>query len=108
MSKPIEVPVRRFTQEEVRNAGPDLTKSGFVTGDAHDATVAVLRAQIADLTADKQRLDSGRIVTQERDEFGQPYNCERRGVDLRAAIDEAIALALKDEASAFPWPEAIR
>lgn len=108
MSKPTEVPVRRFTLEDVRHAGPELAKSGFVTGDAHDATVAVLRAQIAELTKDKQRLDSGRIVTLQRDEFGHSYKCERRGLNLRAAIDEAMALALKDEASDFPWPEAMQ
>ena len=108
MNKPTAVPVRRLTLEDVRNAGPELVKSGFVTGDAHDATVAMLRAQIADLTKDKQRLDSGRIVTLERDEFGHSYTCERRGLNLRAAIDDAMARALKDAASDFPWAEAMQ
>lgn len=43
------------------------------------------------LRRDAARLDSGCIMTHERDEFGMEYKCERRGVDLRAAIDEAMA-----------------
>ncbi|MBR8141169.1 hypothetical protein KDW46_02190 [Burkholderia vietnamiensis] len=41
--------------------------------------------------ADKRRLDSGCILTHERDEFGQEYECERRGLDLRERIDAALA-----------------
>lgn len=40
---------------------------------------------------DAERLDSGCIMTHERDEFGEEYRCERRGLDLRTLIDEAIA-----------------
>lgn len=44
-----QVVVRRFTAEQVRSAPPELTRSGFVTCDAHDAVVAVLRSRIAQL-----------------------------------------------------------
>jgi hypothetical protein len=44
----------------------------------------------APLIRDKMRLDSACLVTRERDEFGEPYKCERHGIDLRAAIDEAM------------------
>ncbi|KTT16922.1 hypothetical protein EGJ51_17950 [Pseudomonas fulva] len=49
------VPIRRLSQDEVRQAGPELAKSGFVTGDAHDATVAVLLEQIAVLRQNPTR-----------------------------------------------------
>lgn len=49
------IPVRRLSQDEVRQAGPELAKSGFVTGDAHDATVAVLLEQIAVLRQNPTR-----------------------------------------------------
>ncbi|MOA09773.1 hypothetical protein D3C78_1296270 [compost metagenome] len=48
------------------------------------------QAEIEALRKDKDRLDSGCIMTHERDEFGQAYKSERRGLDLRAAIDDAI------------------
>lgn len=41
--------IKRFTAEQVRNATPELTRSGFVTCDAHDAVVAVLRSRISQL-----------------------------------------------------------
>ncbi|UCF25210.1 MAG: hypothetical protein JSV72_07340 [Ralstonia sp.] len=40
--------------------------------------------------ADIRRLDSGVIMTSERNDFGEEYKCERRGLDLRAMIDEAM------------------
>lgn len=48
-----------------------------------------LIAEVRALREDKARLDSGAIVTYERDEFGEEYRCERRGNDLRAMIDAA-------------------
>lgn len=48
-----------------------------------------LIAEVRALREDKARLDSGCIVTHERDEFGEEYRCERRGNDLRAMIDAA-------------------
>ncbi|WP_025371774.1 hypothetical protein [Advenella mimigardefordensis] len=50
---------------------------------------------IRELLKDKERLDSGCIITQERDDFGDEHSCERRGLDLRAAIDAAIAESRK-------------
>ena len=49
-----------------------------------------LRAEVEALRKDKERLDSGCIMTHERDDFGLAYKSERRGLDLRAAIDDAI------------------
>lgn len=51
--------------------------------------VLALIAEVRTLREDKARLDSGCIVTYERDEFGEEYTCERRGNDLRAMIDAA-------------------
>jgi hypothetical protein len=53
----------------------------------------------APLIRDTLRLDSGRIMTDERDEFGEEYQCDRRGIDLRAAIDAAMEEAKKDNPS---------
>lgn len=53
------------------------------------ATALALIAEVRALQEDKARLDSGCIVTYERDEFGEEYRCERRGNDLRAMIDAA-------------------
>jgi hypothetical protein len=39
---------------------------------------------------DAERLDSGCIVLTHRDEFGEPYKCEYRGINLREAIDAAM------------------
>lgn len=55
-----------------------------------DARVRELEGQLAAAQADVARLDSGVIMTQERDDFGDTYNCERRGLNLRAMIDAAI------------------
>lgn len=51
--------------------------------------ILALIAEVRALREDKARLDSGCIVTHERDEFGEEYRCERRGNDLRAMIDAA-------------------
>ncbi|WP_425054743.1 hypothetical protein [Pseudomonas abyssi] len=57
--------------------------------------VAFLTKQRDDLeaasAADKARLDSGCIMTNERDEFGHEYQCQRRGLNLRERIDAALA-----------------
>lgn len=52
--------------------------------------LASLRAEIETLRADQARLDSGMIMTFDRDEFGETHQTERHGMNLRAAIDEAI------------------
>ncbi|MFI8608527.1 hypothetical protein ACIGFL_09405 [Pseudomonas sp. NPDC077649] len=59
-----------------------------------------LRAQVEQLLQDKARLDSGCIVTNDRDEFGRDYQTERRGVNLRASIDDAMARRARDIADA--------
>ncbi|KAA0089339.1 hypothetical protein CIW54_07690 [Paraburkholderia sp. T12-10] len=56
---------------------------------ANPSTILALIAEVRALREDKARLDSGCIVTHERDEFGEEYTCERRGNDLRAMIDAA-------------------
>ena len=48
-----------------------------------------LIAEVRALREDKARLDSGCIVTHERDEFGEEYRFERRRNDLRSMIDAA-------------------
>jgi len=56
---------------------------------AHPGVILALITEVRALREDKARLDSGCIVTYERDEFGEEYRCERRGNDLRAMIDAA-------------------
>lgn len=71
---------------------PDLMFGPGVEAWMEGFTPEVALALIAEVRAmreDKARLDSGCIVTHERDEFGEEYRCERRGNDLRAMIDEA-------------------
>ncbi|MFY1021160.1 hypothetical protein [Ectopseudomonas khazarica] len=58
-----------------------------------------LRAQVEQLLQDKARLDSGCIVTNDRNEFGESYQTERRGMNLRASIDDAIARHARDMAN---------
>ena len=70
---------------------------GYFVDDNDAKFVAALRPEVAlaliaevrALREDKALLDSGCIVTHERDEFGEEYTCERRGNDLRAMIDAA-------------------
>lgn len=71
---------------------PDLAFGPGVEAWMEGFTPEVALALIAEVRAlreDKARLDSGCIVTYERDEFGEEYRCERRGNDLRAMIDAA-------------------
>ncbi|WP_321967065.1 hypothetical protein [Burkholderia cepacia] len=64
--------------------------------------VRSLRAAVDAGAADRRRLDSGCLVMQERNEFGEEYQCEHRGLNLRAAIDAAqrcsLGLAAGDSA----------
>lgn len=52
---------------------------------------AGLNSRIDALSKDAERLDSGCIMTHERDDYGQEYKCQRNGLNLRAAIDAAIS-----------------
>lgn len=52
---------------------------------------SISAAELDALRKDAERLDSGMIITSERDEFGEDYSCHRRGINLRDAIDAAIA-----------------
>ena len=54
-----------------------------------EARERILLARIAELEADAERLDSGRIVFLTRDIYGEPARVTVAGVDLRAAIDAA-------------------
>jgi hypothetical protein len=64
--------------------------SALMADDAADAILALL-SELEAREADRQRLDSGCIMTHEWNEFGEEYQCERRGLDLRARIDAALA-----------------
>lgn len=66
--------------------------------------IADLEKERDALKADAERLDSGCIVTHERDEFGAEYECERRGVDLRARIDAAMEIN-KRQSERPDWAE---
>lgn len=68
------------------------------------ARVAELEKERDALKVDTERLDSGCIVTHERDEFGAEYECERRGVDLRARIDAAMEIN-KRQSERPDWAE---
>ena len=73
--------------------GGKLINDSTEWADTLHAAAAELRrlhARVQELERDKERLDSGCILTDERDEFGDEYQCARRGLDLRAAIDAAI------------------
>ncbi|MFM0141758.1 hypothetical protein [Paraburkholderia sp. RL18-085-BIA-A] len=77
---------------------------GFTSGEneayalaANPAAILALIAEVRSLREDKARLDSGCILTHERDEFGEEYFCERRGNNLRQMIDNAMALAQRIE-----------
>lgn len=71
------------------------TNAAFCAAADRD-TVLALIAEVRALRKDKARLDSGCIMTNERDDFGDEYKCERRGNDLRKMIDEAIAARAKE------------
>lgn len=58
----------------------------------HLGRIAELEKERDALKVDVERLDSGCIVTHERDEFGAEYECERRGIDLRSRIDAAMEI----------------
>lgn len=59
-------------------------------GATHGMTFLEMVERVRELRADSERMDSGMIVTQECDEFGAEHKCERRGLNLRAMIDDAI------------------
>jgi hypothetical protein len=52
--------------------------------------IAELTAKLREAEQDAKRLDSGCIVIDGRDEFGEKESVEHRGLNLRAAIDRAI------------------
>jgi hypothetical protein len=70
------------------------TALGLMPGtDLHRACVPAIQV----LLKDRARLDSGVIMTSERDEFGEEYTCERRGLGLRAMIDAAMQAQERDK-----------
>lgn len=56
-----------------------------------------MREENEALRKDKERLDSGRIVYVGWDDFGDRYEIDSRGNDLRAMIDKATAIAAKEK-----------
>ena len=54
-----------------------------------EARERILMARIAELQADAERLNSGRIMFTTRDVYGEPARVTFADVDLRAAIDAA-------------------
>lgn len=69
---------------------PRLTDVDIALHQQSLAAIAALQAEVTALKADKARLDSGMIMTWDRDDFGEMHQTERHGMNLRAAIDEAI------------------
>jgi hypothetical protein len=53
---------------------------------------------LQDALIDVRRLDSGKIETHDRDEFGEEVTCICSGVDLRRSIDAAVIACLVQEA----------
>jgi hypothetical protein len=62
---------------------------------AHPAAILALIAEVRELRKDKARLDSGRIIRTEYDEFGDRIRVDSRGNDLRKMID--VAMEKSDE-----------
>jgi len=83
--------------EEIENMADTCDSGGHVVP---AATVRALVGEVRALRKDKERLDSGCIMTSERDEFGESYKCERRGNDLRKMIDEAMAAVAREREAA--------
>lgn len=75
-----------------------IVKSGDRYGHNTPGVTLELIDEVRALREDKDRLDSGCILTHERDEFGGEYFCERRGNNLRQMIDNAMALRGKEQA----------
>jgi hypothetical protein len=57
------------------------------------SVVLELVAEVRELRKDKARLDSGRIIRTEYDEFGDRIGVDSRGNDLRKMIDEALEMS---------------
>lgn len=90
--------------ERARESDPVCVKWYADQFDADQARIAELEKERDALKVDTERLDSGCIVTHERDEFGAEYECERRGVDLRARIDAAMEIN-KRQSERPDWAE---
>jgi hypothetical protein len=113
MSKRFEFERFDWMASDCEECGGDVRERPDNNGDwvrAQDAIdrEAVLQAQIRTLelqlketraahATDKTRLDSRCIVTRDWNEFGELTECERRGIDLRAAIDAAMTAANERE-----------
>lgn len=67
----------------------DAVPREFVSRIAQEKRERILLDRVAELEADAERLDSGRIVFDTRDGCGEPLRVVFSGVDLRAAIDAA-------------------
>lgn len=76
---------------------PQRDRIDQVLGDLIAESETPALTELESLRADKARLDSGRIITWDRDMFGQAHTVERTGLDLRAAIDAARALDAEDQ-----------
>lgn len=82
MSNLIEL-VAHYAETRHKHGAPEYNA---VTRLAWEAVKSAFEQRLADTA----RLDSGCILLHSRDEFGEPYIQEIRGLDLRKAIDEAI------------------
>ncbi|NPT59078.1 hypothetical protein [Paraburkholderia elongata] len=74
-----------------------INRAGDRYGHITPGKVAELIAEVRRLREDKARLDAGCILTTDYDEFGDRHFTERRGLNLRQMIDNAMALAAKDQ-----------
>lgn len=61
------------------------------------AVIDALIAEVRTLREDKARLDSGCIMINGRDSWGEDCKIDSRGNDLRKMIDEAMASRAKDQ-----------
>ncbi|MGF6837039.1 hypothetical protein QF001_000906 [Paraburkholderia youngii] len=85
---------------EIVCRGDNGNNFGFMKAEDEDYALAAnptaileLIAEVRALREDKERLDSGCIITTDYDEFGDKTKTERRGNNLRQMIDEAMARA---------------
>jgi|GEM_PF-2762229 len=83
---------------------PERTANAELIAAMHPAVVLALverleraEAAVAAAEADIRRLDSGVFTITDRNDWGEEFKSEWRGMDLRAMIDEAMTVRRDDE-----------
>lgn len=90
----------RVIEPTIHNHWPDLMFGPGVEAWLENFTPEValeLLAEVRALQEDKERLDSGRIMLNGWDDFGDRYEIDGRGNNLRTMIDRAIEAGKKDQ-----------